>query len=297
MNNNKQIPFSSLLNGFTNDIKKNRSANPVNLVLIIMANTHDHSLAESCEKDIAAIRKSFEAICKNAKMGYCEIEISGTNYTRENLWHTFDVVNHNTGQINVFYYTGHGFSYQNDKKRKYPQLDLRPHNDQPHFNKIDFIEKHTDNLAVVLEILRFGGGRINIAIADCCNTTVPFNRAKASNKEMNVVTGVMPAKIKELTKSLFNNKNNAICLLVSSSQHGVSSVSDPAIGSLFTHFFTGALDKVFSAVTQQNQYIPWHTILHKTSKHAFKSSQQYEADGGKPGHQEAVFEVFIDREE
>jgi hypothetical protein len=55
---------------------------------------------------------------------------------------------------------------------------MRSHNNKADFNKIDFIEKHTENLAVVLNLMRFNGGRINIAIADCCNTTIPFYRKR-----------------------------------------------------------------------------------------------------------------------
>ncbi len=293
MANKDHIPFSVLLKKFTTSIQKKRAANSINLVLIIMANTHDHTLSACCIKDVKAIKNAFKIVCKNAKIGYCDIEISGSNYTRHNLWTAMEVVNYNTGQINVFYYTGHGYSYANDKNFKYPQLDFRPYSNEPHYNSIEFIEKNTDNLESILLLLRLGGGRVNIAIADCCNTTISHKRSKKSKVDVGMTKSVLPGKLTTLNEEIYEDENNDIRILISSSQQGVSAVSDASIGSLFTHYFTKILVDIVAAEKKHDEYLPWGKVLQIASRHAFKNSQQYEADGGKPGHQKAVFEVFV----
>ncbi len=289
---NTQATYSSLLERFVKQNTVQRSALSPRLILIMMANTHDPLLAECCVKDVKAVRKAFMDICRQAKLGYVEIEISGDNYNRDNLWEVIDKINP-AEDITVFYYSGHGYSYKGDGRRKYPQLDMRVHSNQINFNKMDFIEKNTDNLVVIMTLLRMRGGRINIAIADCCNTSVPFRRPRNSDKEMNVATGVLPSKIKSLPKKFFIDENNAISILVSSSSHDQSAVSDQSIGSIFTHYFVQALASAVSKESLEGKYLPWHRILKKTSAQAFKESQSYAVDG-KRGKQQAIFEIFLD---
>ena len=292
----KQKPFPQLLTAFKNSMKEKKIKQP-RLVLVVMANTHDKVLNKGCVKDAKAIQKVFAAICKHIHYDFCSIEISGSNYDRRNLAKAFNsIILHNENDVTIFYYSGHGFCYQNDSRRRYPQVDLRAHNDQVRYNNIDFIDKYTENLAVILNVLRFRGARINLAIGDCCNTIIPFKRPKESEKSMTVLKGIMPQVSKGLTKKIFADAKNAVCILASSSQHGQPSLTDMSIGSLFTYHFTKALGSAIAHEPKGSQYLPWLKLLNKTAKQAFKDSKGYDIGGGKPGKQKAVFQVFIDRE-
>ncbi|MEI9958349.1 MAG: caspase family protein [Ferruginibacter sp.] len=198
--------------------------------------------------------------------------------------------------VTLFYYSGHGFSYEKDRGRKYPQIDMRAHNDQKKYNDIEFIEKHTENLAVILNLLRFKGARVNMAIGDCCNTVIPFRRPKPSEKVMNVVQGIMTGKSTALNKKLFTDGKNAVSILASSSQHGQPAITDMSIGSVFTHHLTKSLASTIAREPKGSQYLPWLKLLKTTASQAFKDSKGYDIGGGKAGKQKAVFEVFIDRE-
>lgn len=291
----KQTPFPQLLQKFKYSMREKVKKQP-RLVLIIFANTHDKQLNKGCVKDAAAIRKVFKELCEHIHFDFCAIEITGSNYRRDNVIKAVDaIILHNENDVTVFYYSGHGFSYEKDSRRKYPQVDMRAHNDQKKYNDIEFIEKYTENLAVILNIIRFKGARINIAIGDCCNSTIPFKRPKKSEKDMNIVKGIMPGKSKVLTKKLFSDPYAAISILVSSSQYGQPSVADMSVGSIFTHHFTKTLA---DSITKhpKGAYLPWLKLLQKTSKQAFKDAQGYDIGGGKRGKQKAVFEVFIDKE-
>ena len=255
--------------------------------------THDPTLKIGCIKDVAAVKKTFEEICAVTDYHFCSIEISGKNYTYENLFKTLGSVGHNN-DVTVFYYSGHGFSYKNGSRYKYPQLDMRTPGNQPDFNKIDFIEKNTANLKVLLQIMRLYGGRVNIAIADCCNTVIPFARKKASATEINIANDVMVAPTKKITKELYANHSNEVGVLVSSSTHGQPAITNNEIGSIFTHHFTKTIKGLLSKRSMTKQYFPWIKVLKTTAQKAFKESREYDIGNGIAGKQKAVFEVYLE---
>ncbi len=293
MMENLQVNFSTELKNFKEKLVDLKADKKNRLVLIIMSNTHDPELSIGCVKDAAAVRKTFKEICSYIGYQFCSIEISGDNYNSKNLQKTFD----NMGLYNdvtVFYYTGHGFSYKNDRKSKYPQLDMRHHSNRADFNDINFIEENTQNLKVLLQMMRLYGGRINIAIADCCNTTIKHPRKKNSASELAIADDVMVAVSKSFTKKLYNDEDNMVCILVSSSIQGQPAITDNAIGSIFTHFFTETIKTFLTDKLKDKQYFPWVKTLKTTAEKAFKDSSSYDIGNGIAGQQKAVFEVFIE---
>lgn len=293
MSENRQVAFTAPLKKFKEDIFKLRTAKKDRLVLIIMSNTHDPVLCTGCAKDTKAVNKVFKEICDHTGYAFCSIEISGKNYNQKNLFKAFE----NMGLYNdvtVFYYSGHGFSYKKDPKSKYPQLDMRNHSNRADFNKIDFIENNTQNLKVLLQIMRLNGGRINIAIADCCNTTIPFVRKKESITEMEITDDVMVSISKRFTKKLYADDDNMVCVLVSSSTHGQPAITDNEIGSIFTYCFTQTIKTLMKKHSKTNQFFPWVKVLTATTKKAFKESKGYNIGNGIAGKQKAVFEVYIE---
>ncbi len=291
-----QENFLSVLTSFKKEIADLKDDKENSLVLILMSNTHDPDLKVGCVKDAAAVRKSFKEICGHIGYQFCCIEISGDNYNSKNLLTTFDSMGL-YNDVTVFYFTGHGFSYKRDSKSKYPQLDMRHHSNNADFNKMDFIEENTQNLKVLLQIMRLYGGRINIAIADCCSVTVQHPRKKNSATELAIADDVMVAVSKRFTQKLYTDEDNMVCILVSSSTQGQSSIADNEIGSLFTHFFTNSLKTFLTKKIKGKQYFPWVKALKSTAAKAFKESRTYNiGDDGKdvPGKQNAVFDVFIE---
>ena len=292
----KTEKFSTTLKNFQTKIAGLSAAKKQRLILIIMSNTHDPTLCVACVKDSAAVKKTFEEISAHTGYHLCCIEISGKNYSNKNLFSALHSVGY-FNDVTVFYYSGHGYSYENDSRYKYPQLDMRSHNNQPHFNKIDFIEKNTNNLKTLLTMMMWRGGRINIAIADCCNTTIPFKRKKASTTDMEIVEDVMIRVSKKFSKKLYDDKDNMVSVLVSSSTHGQPSISDNEIGSIFTHHFTKTIKSLLAKKSKPSQYFPWVKVLKTTAEKAFKESRTYNIGNGIAGKQKAVFEIFIESDE
>lgn len=289
----KTEKFDTTVENFKNEIAALKAAKKQRLVLIIMSNTNDAKLSRGCIKDAAAVKKTFENICDHTDYHFCCIEISGKNYSYKNLFKAFDGMGY-FNDVTIFYYSGHGFSYQKDSRYKYPQLDMRRPNSHPDFNKIDFIEKHTENLKTLLIMMMWRAGRVNIAIADCCNTTIAFNRKKASANDMEIVKDVMIKASKKFTKQLYTDNDNMVSILVSSSTQGQPAIADNEIGSIFTHHFTNTIKNLLARKFKSGPYFPWVKVLKGTSEKAFKASRSYDIGNEIPGKQKALFEVFIE---
>lgn len=298
MPSSKQPPFTKVLKNFQKSFSVQKTGVTGRLILIIMANTHDEILSKDCEKDMNGIKAAFKNICEHFNFEFCCIEISGRYYSWVGVIMALDSLPqpHGADAI-VFYYTGHGFSYKDDRFSKYPQLDTRNHNEQVDYNSIDFIKNHTVNLEAVLNVFRFRGCRVNIAIADCCNTTIPFKRSEHSEHDMSLSKKVLPSKSKTLTRELYTNEENNISIIVASSQFGQPAITDSGKGSIFTNFFIQALTSILTDHPKGVPYIPWIKILKKASAHAFKESKSYDIGGGIPGKQKAVFQVYAGKQQ
>lgn len=289
----KSENFSTTLKKFKTKLDGFRTAKKERLVLIILSNTHDPVLCKGCEIDAVEIKNTFQKICEHTGHQLCCVEISGKNYSSKNLFKAFDSMG-TENEVTVFYYSGHGYSYLKDSRYRYPQLDMRSHNNQPDFNKIDFIEQHTENLKALLLMMMWRAGRVNIAIADCCNTTIQFKRKKDSKNDMEIADDVMVRVSKKFTKQLYADNDNMVGILVSSSTQGQSSISDDNIGSIFTHHFTQTITKLLAKDLKEKKYFPWVKVLKTTTDKAFKESNTYDVGNGIAGKQNAIFEVFIE---
>ena len=260
------------------------------LILIVIANTQDPEIAKGCEADVRSIRGVFEHLCQQTHFIFCEIVIVGTDYCRKNVMSAMDAITPFDNDVTIFYYSGHGFSYGKDRSRKFPQIDLRPDQDN---KKIDFINAHTENLMVMLQLLRLRGGRVNIVIGDCCNSTIQFKRMFESSTEMNIAEDLLPPVSKAMSERLFSE--GAVSIIAAAAKRGEFAISDAKIGSLFTYSFTRALAKLLSKEPGPDSLLPWHQLLEATREKAFELSKTYGIHG-KPGHQEAIFEIMLEKE-
>jgi hypothetical protein len=287
----KQLPFQKRLNDFKDLLSQHRSEQKSKLILLVVANTHDPEIAKGCAIDVRSIREVFQHLCQHTHYELCEMVVSGTDYSRTNILAAIDAVEPSGEDVTVFYYSGHGFSYKDDPSKIFPQIDLRQHDDN---TRIGFINSHTENLSVVLDLLRLRGGRINIVIGDCCNSGLQFKRMFESKREIEIAEDILPPVSKAMSRKLFSE--SAVSILAAAANRGEYAISDSKTGSLFTHSFTRALGKLLANEPVSDSYLPWHHLLEESKNKALKLSEAYDIGGGKPGHQEAIFQIMLEKE-
>lgn len=165
--------FSEQKKLFVEKISQSEEVARTKFILLIAANTLDPTIGKGCKADIDSVRHIFEKLSVEMKFNFIELIIQGEDYGKENILSAINILTPGNNDIVVFYYSGHGFSYEKDAAKKYPQVDLRSH---PFSDKIDVINAHTENLADLFELIKHRGARLNIVIGDCCNSLIEFKR-------------------------------------------------------------------------------------------------------------------------
>jgi len=287
--------FSKKLENFLIVQEKAFSAGKPKLILIIMANTHDKELASGCVQDVKNVRKIFKKIASHSGFTYCEMEISGNDYSGDNLKGAIVMLDPLDIDVTVFYYSGHGFCYADDKSRSFPQLDMRHPDSIKAHNDIGFIRKHTKNLHEILQLIRLKGGRVNIAIGDCCSTVIKNKRLSKSKLNIELVESEMAPEDKSLSKKEFNDDYKYIDIVISAANPGQSAVTDLKKGSIFTKNFTKALAAAIAQQPKGEKYLPWHRLLKESAGQSNKEAQEYDTGGGNPGEQMARFDIFMEK--
>lgn len=299
----KKTPALPQLKAFKKKLAAKQKGRQPRLILIIMANTLDKTLGPACKQDMKAVQTVFKNISRHFKFPFCSIEIAGKHYSWKSMDKVLDAiltpekaVMDKLDDVVIFYYTGHGFSYKNDAYTTFPQLDIRPHSHKANFNSINFIKQQNINLEGILNMMRIMGGKINVAIGDCCNTTISYKRPRNDESDMWASGKMLPPKCKILTNKILKDDNKEISIIVSSSQFGQPAITDLKVGSIFTHFFTQALVTVLNTRYKGEPYIPWVKVLKKASAQAFKESKGYDVGGGVAGKQKAVFQAYVSKD-
>jgi hypothetical protein len=259
------------------------------LILVIVANTNDPKIGKGCEVDINTIHQMFEDLSKQMNFNFIDLVIKGADYGKENVLKTIDTIEPGPNDIVVFYYSGHGFSYEKDKAVKYPQIDLRT--DPANLQK-EVIDANTENLSEIFIRVKDRGARLNIVIGDCCNTSIEYPRAfTGGNAEERKVIPPPVEVDKTVAEALFCDLTASI--LVGAAEKGQYAISDDTLGSLFTHNFANHLKILLSKSLEKTVFegVPWKKLLNQTKEKTLALSKTYDIGNNTPGHQEAIIEI------
>lgn len=279
--------FSEQKKLFVEKISQSEEVARTKLILLIAANTKDPTIGKGCKADIDSVRHIFEKLSVEMKFSFIELIIQDEDYGKENILGAIDLLTPGNNDIVVFYYSGHGFSYEKDASKKYPQVDLRSH---PASDKIDVINAHTENLADLFEIIKRRGARLNIVIGDCCNSLIEFKRkfkggvaALRNEKKEPVVIN------KDTCEVLFCDYTASI--LVASAGKGEYAVSDDKLGSLFTYNFSKSLKMLMKKDVDKGAGLPWGKLLEETADKTLDLSKTYDIGDGVTGNQKAIYNI------
>lgn len=277
--------FSKQLKKFINKMIKDEYEGRPKLILVIVANTKDPDIGKGCREDIKSIRQMFEKMTDHMKFNFLELVVAGKEYSKENVKDAIEALSPGKNDIVVFYYSGHGFSFDKDADKRYPQVDLRSITAS---NKVDVIIENTHNLMDLFEMVKSRGARLNIVIGDCCNNNIKIRR-KFKGGDHSIRKAERPEMIinDEMCESMFCNYTASI--LVASADKGEFAVSDDEIGSIFTFNFANNLKIFLKKSLNEVEGFPWKKLLEETKVETNKLSKTYEIDNGEPGNQQAIF--------
>jgi Caspase domain len=205
---------------------------------ISVANTLDSAIGAGCKKDLANVSPLLKRIPFELDLPIKEITILGATFSKQTILNAINSIQPKKQDIVVFYYSGHGFSYKDDDKVKFPQLDWRSN---PPINDEKTIRASTRNIGDVFEMIKSKGARLNLVISDCCNTEVDFYRKWPNPIQVTREPAIAPNRI-EMANLFLNRRAN---ILLSAADKEQYAVVDDFLGSLFTYQFS---DKLIAAL-------------------------------------------------
>ena len=272
---------------FFEEMSKAEKILKTKLILIIVANTIDPEIGKGCEKDIKSIHHMFSELSEYMDFNFLQLLVQGADYNKENILDAIEILTPGSNDIVVFYYSGHGFSYEKDAKKRFPQVDLRSH---PASDRIAVVNANTENLADLFELVKSRGARLNFVIGDCCNSLIKFKRDLKGGDD-DIRLAIKPAMIinKKMAEKLFCDHTASI--LVAAADKGEYAISDPELGSIFTFNFTHNFKLLINKTVEPADGLPWRKLLEDTQQKTFDLSKTYDIGGGVPGNQKAIFDI------
>jgi len=285
MENRPLAGFLTQKKNFLSQMGTGKKKGKTKLILLIVANTLDPAIGEGCALDINTIRTIFGEMADHMDFNLVELVIAGLNYTNKNILNSVDALKPGKDDIVIFYYSGHGFSFEKEKDVRSPQLDLQSF---PATNKIAAIEATTKNLNDIYEIIKSRGARLNIVFGDCCNDRINFNRRFIKKDTRPRKKERRKGEInKETCKVMFCDLKSSI--LIAAADKDVLAIVDEDKGSIYTLNFSETLRKIIEAPLKANNELPWNDLLKKTKTKTLRLSKTFDLPDGSPGNQRSFF--------
>lgn len=263
--------------GLTNEEKKTK------MYLLIAANTLDADIGSTCEEDRKQTEKVFGDLAEFLGIQLVKKSIYGQEYNKKNIETAIQSLNPSPKDIVVFYYTGHGFS-QNDNYQ-FPHIALTA-------KSFESARANSLNMEEVYARIKSKGARFNLVLSDCCNNSIegasaiiPVNmaRTRASNLPWDP----------DNCKALFMNPKPTSILMTAASRDelscGISS------GGLFTTALRSSLIDFFSKFRNN---VTWAELLteakNDTIKRADKTAMQGDNGTYTRCKQHPIFKIQVD---
>ncbi|MBN8641240.1 MAG: caspase family protein [Flavobacteriales bacterium] len=250
--------YISLLQMATDVILPNVDNESITMHLIILANTDISDIGSGCRVDLQHLITEFEEIANTLNISFAPYEISSTDFNKTELVNTLDDLIVNSNDIVFFVYRGHGFRWSNQESN-YPSLALtRSHT-------VPLSSNNTILLEEVYDSIVSKGGRLNIVLGDCCNSSIGISQSTADNYLY--MQSNASAKYNKLY-DLFINRQGS--LLVSASDVGEVSWTNSHYGGFFTSSFLQALSEEISYMKETES--SWINIINNTKSFALNKA-------------------------
>ena len=233
-------------NTITTSDNGNRSST---LHLVLIANTYDPTIGSGCASDETNLKNEFRQVADALGISFRQYIVDGSTFSKENVVSTLNSLYPGSNDVVLFIYRGHGFRWK-DQTNDWPRMDLRPS------SYADITENSSMNLSEVYSLLKSKGARLNLILADCCNSEV--NMSPVTNSNYLTFQFDNNSDVSKLRK-LFMNSNGI--LLSSAAQKGEVSWTTSQ-GGLYSMSFLQALREGISYLS--NDPCSWNNIISKT---------------------------------
>lgn len=241
------------------------------LYFLAVIDTEDSTIGNDCKKDLANQTAYFARIAKTLGIEMIPKQLLGKQLSRVNVLKMLKQVNPTSIDILVFYYSGHGYSREDE--RLFPYMDLRVN------KKLRMAKQDQLSVEEVFDsVVNSKKARLNLVISDCCNwhpTAVNAQSPKTFTHR-----GETAGYSLENIRTLFMNTNR-VSLLMTAAAKGQVSAGNSDDGGLFTSQFRDALDKYMSNNFKGAQ---WDTVAESIQEQTTESASygQCEIPGVTP---------------
>ena len=218
------------------------------LHVVIVANTNDPDIGTTCMLDKDRTLKLFSDVAEFLGIKLDAKTIFGNNYNKKNVEDAVAALKAAPQDIVIFYYSGHGFS-KNDNYT-YPYLELRSKSFQG-------LDENSINVEDIYNQVKQKGARVSLVISDCCNTLPETNAAISGD--------ITLTRSSSLGWSLNNCSQlfvpiKPVSILMTAAAKGELSAGNNNYGGFFTYKFSSSLLDFLSPLRSANT-ISWKTLI------------------------------------
>lgn len=215
---------------------------------IAVANTLDSSIGVSAGKDLSRMTETFATLTQQLGIRFIPIIVSGVDFNIAKTQRVIDSIKPKAGvDIVFFYYSGHGFRYDNDVS-KFPRISFRT-------TRLQL--RAINNLSVedVYNKLLAKKARVTIVISDCCNENLGASVPVGMDLLRPRSSGTKGLKINyDNFKKLFLPAQ-PVSIVVGSAEKNQLAVGNPSMGGYFTNFFQAQLTKSLYSNTGESSWL------------------------------------------
>jgi hypothetical protein len=221
------------------------------LHLIVVANTMISDIGPSCIADRDKLDYEFSSISDALGLSYRKYVVDGTNFNKENVQYTLDLVHPGANDVVIFVYRGHGFRYDNQTDA-YPMMDLRAS------SYMSITDQSSMSLSYVYNQIKAKGARLNLVLADCCNNKIGITQVTA-NSFLNLQADNKP-DITKLKRLFMNAKGSLISAAAKAGEYSWANY----LGGFYTISFIQALKEKIGYMN--NGSYSWNDIISYTGQ-------------------------------
>ena len=208
--------------------------------LMIVSDTEDPSIGQSCLVDQNSVYNQFLSISNEINYKLDTVLVNSKLFNYNNVKNALDKIKPDPSDILVFYYSGHGYNFDESKRcSEWPIMHLK--------TKDAFL-----GLDEVHEIMKKKNARLTLTLGDLCNEIIDKRVLLPRGL---IVEDILPSNKKEIYTNLFTQFKGDI--LISTSKRGQYSYSDAKNGGFYSFCFVEALNDA----ANYNSSITWPQLL------------------------------------